>query len=221
MNNSIFKLFLIIILTLSGIAEAQNLDLPTEYVRNTLEGNNAVPENVAGTPYLNDDFQKGQISINGKSFSAYLRYNGLKDEFEIKSPNGEITALLRRPNIDITLQGATYSILPYIDDNGIKKQIYFKHLNEGSVQLLEREGIKLVAAVKANTSYGRDKPAKFDPFKAYYLKKKGKPALKIRLKKKDLLKFFDDNRVKEYVKDKNPKNESEVIDVVNYYNTLN
>ncbi len=217
------KKILLSSLFLSAFAmSAQNLDLPTDYIRNTLDGKNDSQLNVVGSPYLNENFQKGIVTIADKSFDSYIRYNGLKDIFEIQNQIGEISALMRRPDIKITLDGKLHKIENYLDENDMAKQRYFIILNEGETLFLKNEGIEFKDAEKASSSYSQSKPASLVPFEKYYIKKGDTQAIEVRLRKNSVLHAIDDERAENYVKENKLKlkNEEEVIQLVNYYNSL-
>lgn len=201
---------------------AQNLDLPTDYIRNTLSGKNNVKEYAIGSVYLNEEFKKGEVTIGNKTFDAYLRYNALNDIFETRSQSGEIEALMRRPDIKITLNGKNYRIENFIDNNEMSKQRYFVILADEDNLFLKDEGVELQEAEKANTSYEADKPATLKPYEKYYIKKGDAPAVEVRLRKKDILRKLDEEKLEKYVKENKMKlkDESEVIQLFTYYNSL-
>ncbi|CAM4346674.1 hypothetical protein [Gillisia hiemivivida] len=201
---------------------AQNIDLPTDYVRNTLDGKNDRQKNVVGSPYQNEDFQPGIVTIADKSFNTSIRYNALNDVFETKNQVGEITALIRRPDIKITMDGKQHKIQTYIDDNNMSKQRYFVILAEGETMLLKNEGIEFKEAQQASSSYSQSKPASLVPYTKYYLKRGDQKAVEVNLRKKSILKILDDKRAEKYVKENKLKlkNEEEVVRVLNHYNSL-
>lgn len=201
---------------------AQNIDLPTDYIRNTLDGKNERQQNVIGSPYQNENFKPGTVTIADKSFNTYIRYNGLNDVFEIKNQAGEINALVRRPDIKITFDGKLHKIESYIDGNDMSKQRYFAVLADGETKLLKNEGIEYKEAEQASSSYSQSKPASLVPYVKYYMKKGNEKAVEVSLRKKSVLKLINDKRAEDYVK-KNKlklKKEEEVVEVLNYYNTL-
>lgn len=201
---------------------AQSVDLPTDYVRNTLSGKNNVNEFAVGSVYLDENFQKGEVTIGDKTFDSYLRYNALNDIFETRNQLGEVNALMRRPDIKTSIDGKNFRIENFIDDNNMSKQRYFTILADGEKKFLKIEGVELQEAEKANTSYQADKPATLKPFEKHYIKIGEASAVEVRLRKKDILKELDDDRLEKYVKDNKMKlkDESEVIKLFTYYNSL-
>lgn len=201
---------------------AQNIELPTDYIRNTLDGKNDRQTNVTGSPYQNENFQPGTVTIADKSFDTYIRYNGLNDVFEIKNQMGDISALIRRPDIKITMDGKQHKIETYVDENDMSKQRYFVILAEGENMLLKNEGIEYKEAQQASSSYSQSKPASLVPYSKYYIKKGDGNAVEVSLRKKAILNVLDDDRAKDYVKDNKLKlkKEEEVVQLLNYLNAL-
>ncbi|MGI0108309.1 hypothetical protein [Salinimicrobium sp. WS361] len=218
-----FWLVLCLFITPSLLITAQNINLPTEYIRSTISGEKTLPANVQGSQYPTEEFQQGTVNILDKSFTTLVRYNALSDAFEIKDPTGEITTLLRRPDITVELNGSDYEIEYFIDDNGIRRQGYFQKLNDGDAVFLKRRGVIKQDAVRATNSYGRDKPASLDHYEKYFLKKGDTPAEEVRLKRKDILRQLNNEEVEQFVKKHKfkLKNESEVIQTLEFYNSLN
>ena len=204
------------------ILTAQNIELPTDYVRNSLSSNNNISERFEGSPYPEESFQNGTIEIGDKEFESLVRYNGLTDAFEIKNQAGEIITLLRRPDISIDINDLTYEIIDYKDENNNRRQGYFQILNDGNILLLKKQGVNKIDAVKAANSYGRDRPARLEQYEEYFIKVKDSPAKEVRLKKKNILKEIDNKEVKSFVK-KNKlklKDEAEVIQTLEFADSL-
>jgi len=219
MKRTFLTISAIIALGFSSYAQGGNMNLPTAYIRNTLSGTNNLPPDVIGSQYVNEDFKKGQVTIDGKSFETYVRYNAFKDEFEIKEQSGDITSLLRRENMIVKIGQDTYEIFSYIED-GQSQKGYFKKLNSGENILLLKEDVTLTAAQKATSTYSADKPASLDLESQYFLKLNDNAAQEIRLKRKDILKAIDSKKLEEYVSENKfkLKDENEVIQALNYIN---
>ncbi len=222
------KTFLVAIpaalLGLNTLAQgAGRLDLPTVYVQNTVTGSNNMPTNVLGSPYLNEEFQIGTVTIKGsESYQTYVRYNAFNDEIEMRNGN-TTSAVMKRNYITVNLAGEVFSIHPY-DADGALKQGYFNALNKGSMQLLRRRTVELKEGSAASSSYSQDKPPKFELKQSYYLTKDGEKAKMVRLNKKGILNALSDRstKVNAFVK-KNKlklKSEVEVIKLLDYYNSL-
>lgn len=207
-------------LLLGPITYAQVVDLPIDYVRNENIGNNDVPDNVEGNKYLNENFVPATVIIDGKPFETYVRFNGYNDNFEIRDNKGEITTLIRRPNVTVTMEGNTYRITPFLL-NGNQRMGYLIPKNEGDITLFLRKNITFRDEIPASTAYGRDKPAAYVPEENYYLQIGERTAEPIRLVKKDILKLIDSKEADKFVKDNKLKlkSEDEVIQLLNHINT--
>ena len=199
------------------------MDLPTVYVQNTVTGSNRVPSNVLGSPYLNEEFVVGTVTIKGEeSYQTLLRYNAFNDELEMR--NGNTTnAVMKRDYITVRLGNEVFSVHPYAYEGGIKNG-YFNALNEGNAVLLRRRQVILREGQAATSSYGKDKPPRFELEESYYLSMDGEPAQPVKLNKKgvltalsgsnkDLGSFIKKNKLK-------LKSEAEVLQLLEHYNTL-
>lgn len=222
MKTTILTMAFLTVFTFAGLAQGGLYDLPTDYIRNSLSGRNNLPDNVTGSVYFSESFKPGTVTMGDKTFNSYIRYNGLRDEFEIQDQVGEITSLLRREDMIVTLGDATYEIFSYKSDDGYDKKAYFKRLNDGPTKLLVKEDIILKEAVKATSTYAMDKPAALEPQIRYYLKTENAPAVEVRLRKKDLLRILDNDKVEDFVKENKLKlkDENEVVQTLEYYNAI-
>jgi hypothetical protein len=216
------NLLLILLFTISSI-NAQNIDLPTEYLQNkTTGGKNSIPDNVIGSPYENENWQIGTVSINDDVFTREMRYNAFSDEIEMKE-KGEIIVLLKRDYIKAEISNTAYSIEEYISENGDVRQSYFSILNQGKTQLLRKLKKDLIAAQIAASTYQTDKPARFNEEIKYFVKLENKPAVEIKLKEKQILENLEHNKeLKSYIKNNKLKlkNEQEVISLFKHYDSL-
>lgn len=199
------------------------MELPTVYVQNTVTGSNRAPSNVLGSPYLNEEFVIGTVTIKGEeSYQTLLRYNAFNDELEMR--NGTTTsAVMKRDYITVRLGGDVFSVHAYAFNDGIKNG-YFNALNDGSAVLLRRRKVILREGQVATSSYGKDKPPKFEMEESYYLSVDGETAQPVKLNKKGVLTALSGTNkdLSSYVK-KNKlklKSESEVLQLLSHYNSL-
>ncbi len=220
-KNNMYKKTLLFLLILPFFVTAQNIELPTDYVRNTLSGKNNLPNNVTGSPYIDEEFKEGTITIGDKQFDTQVRHNGLNDTFEIKNKDGEITSLNRLPDLQVETNSGKFAVFTYNDENGNKNQRFFKILaDNGNIKFLKLEGIEYKEGREAQNSYSRDVPPSLDPYEEYYLKEGNRPAEVVRLRKKHVLRYIDDKKASDYAKanDLKLKDPEEVIQLVNGYN---
>lgn len=200
---------------------SQTVDLPSDYVRNTITGKNNIPENVEGSPYMNDDFKPGKIDTGDKIINSPMRYNIYQDEFQIANGETEIIALRRTPNLKIELQGKKFAIYGFNGPTG-NKQGYFEELySSENISILKRHEAEFTEAKKAANSYASDTPAKFKPSETYYIKVGANSAEEVDLKKKDVLNAINDDKVEKYIKQNKLKfkDESDLIKVAQYYDS--
>lgn len=203
-------------------AISQTLDLPSDYVRNTITGKLDVPENVEGSPYLTENFNPGKIITSKNTINAGVRYNIYQDEFQISNGNDEIIALRRNPDVKVILDEKHFSIQPYKIDNSTK-QGYFEELYSGKkIMVLKKYKSEYQEGKKAANSYASDSPARFTLEESYYIKLKDSPGQQIDLKKKDVIRFFDNEKIEDFIKDRNLKlkEESELINVAKFYDSI-
>ncbi|WP_350293803.1 hypothetical protein [uncultured Croceitalea sp.] len=177
---------------------------------------------LSGSPYLEEDFKFGQIFVKEeKKIQGKLRYNAFNSELEIQKNDYEYSSILKRTYISAKIGDDFYKIYGYLDANGNQRTAYFIAKNEGEIKLLFKPEIKLKSARPAATNYDRDVPATFIDISSYYIVIDGKPAEKIRLKKRDIFEQLKDYRgAKEYVKQQDLKL-NKVNDIVKLLSYLN
>ena len=214
-------IFFGVLIMLSQIVTAQTvIQLPAEYLRNNVTGNNTVPENVQGSPYWDPEFVSGTVFVhNRESYPARLRYNAFNDEIEMEA-DGATVALLKRDYIHVQIGTEQYQIEKF-KEKGKAKQGYFVPLNQGANRLLLRRTIVFREGKEAESSYDDPMPARFDRSTAYFISIDSSSATSIRLRKKDVLDVFDnDPKLQDFVKTNKLKLKSaeEVIKVLDFLN---
>ncbi|NKI31858.1 hypothetical protein [Croceivirga thetidis] len=213
------SLVLLLALCTSSLFYAQvsgvRTELPTEMVRNFQMGNNILPTNLVGTPFLDETFSPGIAQVKDKKYNAVLRYNAYADEIEMKDENNESIALLKRDYITASFGGNDYQILTMGDKKG-----YVITLEEGAYSLYKRHQKEFIPEKEATSSYGSNKPPQLVDDITYYIKMGDEAATEIKLKKSDLAKFLGEKKVKEYAKMNKSKLNSEQ-DVIALLKTLN
>ena len=159
------------------------------------------------------------------TYNREIRYNAYSDFFEFKDEKDEIKSLQKSAIVTVIIEGKFFELYDYLSNN-TSKEGYFEKLNRnGKTILLKQYSKKFIDAVKANSGYQEDKPAKFVLNETYFIKKNElSPAIKIILKKKNILRLLNDKEVliKEYISKKKPnfKNEQEIAQLFDYYNSL-
>ena len=178
---------------------------------------------INGSPYLNDDFRKAEVRTKEDvSYIGELRYNIFKDEMEYKV-NGIVYWISNPLIIDyIKIDNETFM---YFCKEGMDsdKGCYFKALVTGNCKLLVKKGIILQDAVPPKP-YQEAKPAEFVKHKdSYFLQKSNAYPQRI-ANKKSIIKILSDKstEISKFIKTNkiNSNKEDNLIDIINYYNSL-
>lgn len=218
------NLVLIFLLTSAlSWAQSDRLNLPTVYVQNSVTGKNNLPINVEGSPYLDEEFKLGTVTVNNDtSYKAYLRYNAFNDEIEMQD-GSEVIALMKRDYITAKLSGYNYQVIKFKQD-GKARQGYATPLYTGDTSFYLRNQVVLRESKAASSSYGKDKPARFEREVLYYIAKEGETAEAVRLTKKSIIETLSDQKASldRYCKTEKLKlkTEAEVVKLLMHYDSL-
>lgn len=197
---------------------------------------------VNGSPYLNEKYEMGVI-INGPSKKEFrMRYNAYLGMFEVLDKNDKEASVLKSANILVAFDEKIYRILDYeetvqdkalyyLPQNGDKtirgniKQGYFNRLSDGETKLYLKTIKRIPKFKSSDHGYNRFEPTALLTLTHYFIKRKYRPATRIKLSKKEVLFALNDkyNELRTYIK-KNKlklKTEEEVIQLISYYDTLN
>lgn len=227
MKKIIFFIFLI------NIINAQNFTELTE--QNLFRGGNvflidkmnSYDLDIDGTPYLNPDFDKGQIKFeNGNTYSGEIRIDLVAQNFQIKGKNGKITPIEVNDKVKIEINGNQYKLhainSTQYGEIGILRECI--ELENISLHYFPRKKLQkpIEAGISAPTSgYGKtDNPEwKDDGFYFFQINSK---YLRVPTKYKKLLELniFDEEKLKTFRK-KNKldlKKEDKLIELVKYFN---
>ena len=110
------KKIIFFILLINSI-NSQNLSELTE--QNLFRGGNvflidkmnSYDLDIDGTPYLNPDFDKGQIIFeNGNSYSGEIRIDLVAQNFQIRGKDGKITPIEVNDKVKIQINGDQYKL---------------------------------------------------------------------------------------------------------------
>ena len=232
---SLFFYALFLLLTINTYSQNESVfshnSSPIEYANyHRLRDGEGTNKNIKGSPYLNEEFVLGNISPNNKKF--LIRYNAYNDLFEVKKSKDSVLNLNKR-NLNYTIQLGDLKFKSFMyspTDNDSKRYGYFAIMTtlNDSVVLLKKFTKKFTKKQEASNSYTSDIPASFSSSasESYFLlihKDKDK-IIKIRLKAKDIYDSFPKkrNKIKTYIKSTKLKlkNESDLIKIINYINTL-
>ncbi|GFZ90225.1 hypothetical protein GCM10011531_22260 [Aquaticitalea lipolytica] len=229
------KLLLIFTLSLftfsSGAQELISGQLSGGSASGGLISTTPVVENsqIEGSPYVNEEFLPAKISASEDNI-FYVRYNALKDEFEVKGANNVAYALNKyRRDIVVELisNNKTYQVYGYLDKNENENFGYFVNLSNpnSNIKLLKKENITFVKEKVAVTSYDSSQPARYKRGSdAYYVKINDNNAVLLSTNKKDVSKLFPGNekKVLDFIKKEKLKlkKEDDMNKLIQFTNTL-
>lgn len=180
------------------------------------------PEGFTGSQYLDKNFQQGVIlDGEGRSQPAYLRYNAVEEVMEIKlQPQDEkVQVLPRLKNIRYAINGNTWFIESFRNDNGDYIDGYFVSLFEGDkIKLMGKAVPDVREAQIANTGYQQDKPAHIDVEMEYYIMLQDNILRYTRLKQRDIKKIIPQTQeVKSYLSNNKIKDVNDLIGLLKVY----
>lgn len=149
-------------------------------------------ENVAGSPYSTEKFILSEIS--GVPMLVLVRYNGYRDEVEIKKDD-EIYVLPKDTVYgEITPKNTNYKIkfLKNITVKGEDRKGYFFSLfDKNNVELLKKDRVVVQKAKESDNSYGVSEPSKYIKAKLeYYIKRNDGSVMEFPKGKKELIALY-------------------------------
>lgn len=180
-----------------------------------------------GSPYSNEDFLEGKIFKDDKLVKSdiAMRYNLFSDEIEIKNSKSDETysALLRDPDIFVKIFNDIYVFIPFKGSN--EKGHYFKVSTEGkNFNLYTKKSVVYKAPYYAKSSYDVSRPAEWSKEVSYYLVSKKGDFYELPNSKSKIIKAMSpkEKEMKSFIKKENIQlnKESDLIKLVNYYNSL-
>ena len=184
-------------------------------------------DDIDGTPYLNPDFDKGQIIFeNGNSYSGEIRIDLVAQNFQIKGKNEKITAIEVNNKVKIDIKGDKYKLHNInsveFGEVGILRECI--ELENISLYYFPRKKLQkpIEAGISAPTSgYGKTNNPEWkdDGFYFFLINEK---YIRIPNKYKKLveLRLFDENKLKTFRKKYklDLKKESKLIELTKYFN---
>jgi len=176
MKNLLHQLFALVtfILFTTSISKAQiyvgGLDQYMDYAN--ISRNSAGPNNkysdMAGTPFLNDDFETGKVKLrNGKTYEGPLRYDIYSDQIEFQTTDGNVYEI-RNPETVEKITIGDQNFLCFFKEEGRKLEGIYEELVNGDLTLLAKHRVYLKDAVPAKP-YIEARPATFIKKKSEYI----------------------------------------------------
>lgn len=184
-------------------------------------------EDTKGSPYSNEDFLEGKIFKDDKLVKSdiAMRYNLFSDEIEIKNSVSDKTysALLRDPDIFVKIFNDIYVFIPFEGSN--EKGHYFKVSSEGkNFNLYKKESVVYKEPYYAKSTYDVSRSAEWAKSVSYYLVSKKGDFYELPNSRSKIIKAMSSKgkEVKTFMKKEklDLDEESDLIKLVNYYNSL-
>ena len=192
-----------------------------------LDKMNNYDDDIDGTPYLNPDFDKGQIIFeNGNSYNGEIRIDLVAQNFQIKGKNGKITPIEVNNKVKIDIKGDKYKLHNInsveFGEVGILRECI--ELENISLYYFPRKKIQkpIEAGISAPSSgYGKtNNPEWKDDGFYFFLINEKYIRLPNKYKKLVELRLFDENKLKTFRKKYklDLKKESKLIELTKYFN---
>lgn len=183
-----------------------------------------VLDGIEGSPYINSDFQSGNVYIEGKEpLVAYMRYDVHNENIEIKTDlnSAEIFVLPQGNNAKYEIEDEVY-IYDKIRVDGKQIQGYFiEHFNGDQFRLLEKPIVTLTDPVKARTGYQKDKPAQIRIESKFYIQQEDGKTEAVRIRQKDIKQIFSSETANEYLKKNRIKSTEDLVSFLNHVDKEN
>lgn len=182
-------------------------------------------KNLEGTQYITEEFLPAKLMNNDEIYS--VRFNAYQDEMEIKR-NGQDYSLPKTFDYSITFLNdqKIYRVFEYRNNNVPTKGFFIVVYSNDKVSLLVKEKIVLMDEVNPKTGYEKYKPPTLKREKdKLYIAYKNNTTTELPTKKKDFYNLFSSKskEVEAFISDNNLniKDTEDLIQIFEYYNTLN
>ncbi len=182
------------------------------------------PDKHTGTPYLVEEMKQGTINYpDGKSQTAFLRYNAVEEIMEIKiNPQDEkVYTLPKNKKTTFVIDGYNYYADEARDSEGKKLSGYFINYYEGdNIKLIGVPTPDVIPAKKATSGYEENRPAHLKVEMNYYISRDGNRPEPIKLRPRSFKKTLGNKgAMKEYFSKNKVKSLQDAIDAVSYYDS--
>jgi len=220
-----FLLLVTFILLSTNFSKAQvyvgGLDQYMDYanITKTSSGPNNKYSDMAGSPFLNEDFEKGRVELrNGKTYEGPLRYDIYSDQIEFQTKDEKVYEI-KNPETVENISIGEHEFICFKKEDGRELEGIYEEFVNGDLTLLAKHRVFLKDAVPAKP-YIEPKPATFIKKKTEYLIVNTNGDVIPIKNKKDILALGDAADIKSYIK-KNKiqiSNEKDLIRLVTYLN---
>lgn len=183
---------------------------------------------VKGSPYEQETFVEGKIidEVTKKEKICLIRYNAYTDEVEIKNSLNDknISSMLKSKGISVISDNKEYRFSKFVTNTGnAYNRISIALLKDSPFSVYKYIEKEFIAGKKAKTSLEKSTSAKFKSIETYYIEKGG-ILIPLDMHKKRVLKSFPSHKkeVENFIKTNKLrfKNESDLIKVTKYFNSL-
>ncbi|WP_074408049.1 hypothetical protein [Aquimarina megaterium] len=177
-------------------------------------------ESITGSKYHEEEYMIAEVYLDNKKIhKCAVRYDAYSDEIEVAA-NDKKYVLSKGEGIKTILKDYEYQRLDQKGNTGYF--IIFNKNKETSLVLKAKKKIK--EAVEPKSGFGNYVPPSFIKDYKYFIKNRAGDLTRIKLKKKDVLGVLKDKKeeLEKFAASKKLKfkKESDLVKIINYYNTL-
>lgn len=208
----------------SGNRMMKKAGLYVEFYKNSGEKVSLNYNDIKGSPYVNDQFEKGYVFVvaNENAQNLQLRYNAYSDDVEYLQGVKAYTFINPELIKKINFSGTTYVYRLLKTSKESKNGGFFAVLfSDRDLKLLKKQSVGFLPAKEAASSYEKNKPASFSKVKeTYFLEFEKEKPLELPSVKKKVIQIFEAKgfQVKDFMKKEkiNVKEEEDLIKLVTY-----
>ena len=180
--------------------------------------------NYTGSPYLNEEFERGVVEFSDKNVAGFLRYNVLESSMEIMVNKGkeEFYLLPRRADIEYLINGQKVSWKKVNTENGWKDAYVLKYFEDKNVRFYGIPSIQITEESTPQSGYDKIVPAHYKVVMEYYLATdRGKMEQIKTLKGKYIEKILGkSNAVENYLEDRKVRTVEDVVELLDAYTAM-
>lgn len=217
MKKLIFLILLLVATTLQIQAQVRLVDINGVPFKERILGD------LEGSPYFNDEFLKGSITLEDKSVykNVFLRYDLESNELVYRKDISSSSMLPIGKVIGFTIeQPGGIANFKGVFKGGTRMDGFYQVLQQGNISLLKKVKKKIVEKVEYNSPSSKS----MSSTTTYYIQQLNGDLELVKGDKKSFVKVLGkEAEINDFVaKEKiNLKNEDDMVKLVSYLNTLN
>ena len=212
-------LFIFLLINFCVLGQVGDLHDGLGYGFKLVEKESGELSKISGSPYLNSDFTRGMLVMDGEDpLPVFIRYDVPDEIMEVKlnEEDSEVYFLPRDENSVYKIGLENFKLMKVPTQEGDVFG-YFNVLYDGeNVRLLKKYKAELSEPVKARTGYDKDKPAEIEIEKYYYLTLPNTLAKKVETSHRKVERSFDDDKILKYLKQNKIKDEKDLISLAGF-----